>query len=48
MWFDSLDNVREFAGEDCEQAVVPPNARKVLSCFDTRSQHYEVKVERKG
>ena len=46
MWFDSLDAVREFAGEDYEQAVVPEKARKVLSRFDGRSQHYEVKVER--
>ena len=46
MWFDSIDAVREFAGKDYEQAVVPEKARKVLSRFDGRSQHYEVKVER--
>ncbi len=46
MWFDSLDAVREFAGEDYEAAVVPPNARKVLAHFDARSQHYQVEVER--
>lgn len=44
MWFDSLDAVRTFAGEDYEAAVVPPKARTVLSRFDARSQHYEVKV----
>lgn len=44
MFFDSLDNVREFAGEDYEVAVVPPKARAVLSHFDQRSQHYEVRV----
>jgi heme-degrading monooxygenase HmoA len=48
MLFDSLDAVREFAGEDHEQAVVPPKARKVLSRFDERSQHYEIRVERRG
>ena len=48
MWFDSLDAVRAFAGEDYEVAVVPPKARAVLSHFDARSQHYEVKVEDKG
>jgi len=42
MWFDSFDAVRAFAGEDYEQAVVPPGARAVLSRFDGRSQHYEV------
>jgi hypothetical protein len=45
MWFDSVDAVRTFAGEDYEVAVVPPKARKLLSRFDPRSQHYEVKVE---
>src|SRR4030042_6028138 len=44
MWFDSVEAVRTFAGEDYEAAVVPPKARAVLSRFDARSQHYEVKV----
>jgi len=48
MWFDSLDAVRAFAGEDYEAAVVPPKARAVLSHFDARSQHYEVRVEIKA
>jgi heme-degrading monooxygenase HmoA len=47
MWFDSLDAVRAFAGEDYEAAVVPPKARAVLSRFDARSQHYEVRAEMK-
>jgi antibiotic biosynthesis monooxygenase (ABM) superfamily enzyme len=45
MRFDSLGAVREFAGEDYELAVVPTNARAILSRFDERSQHYEVRVE---
>lgn len=45
MWFDSLDAVRVFAGEDYEVAVVPPKARAVLARFDARSQHYEVRAE---
>jgi heme-degrading monooxygenase HmoA len=48
MLFDSLDAVREFAGEAYEIAVVPEKARAVLSHFDERSQHYEIRVERKG
>jgi antibiotic biosynthesis monooxygenase (ABM) superfamily enzyme len=48
MWFDSIESVREFAGEDYEVAVVPPKARAVLSHFDERSQHYEVKERLKG
>jgi heme-degrading monooxygenase HmoA len=46
MWFDSLDSVRLFAGEDYEVAVVPPKARAVLKRFDARSQHYQVKEHR--
>jgi heme-degrading monooxygenase HmoA len=45
MWFDSLEAVRTFAGEDHELAVVPPEARALLSRFDARSQHYEVKAD---
>ena len=45
MRFDSLDAVRSFAGEDYEAAVVPPKARALLSRFDARSQHYEVREE---
>jgi len=43
MWFDSLEAVRIFAGQDYEVAVVPPKARELLSHFDDRSQHYEVR-----
>ena len=46
MLFDSLDSIREFAGEDYEIAVVPEKARAVLSRFDERSRHYEIRVER--
>lgn len=42
MWFDSLDSVKHFAGEDHEKAHVPPKAREVLARFDHRSQHYEI------
>ena len=45
MTFDSLDAVREFAGEDYEVAVVPEKARAVLSRFDSRSLHYEIRAE---
>ncbi len=46
MWFESLDAVRVFAGEDYEVAVVPPAARALLARFDARSAHYDV-VERR-
>jgi len=47
MWFDTMDAVRAFAGQDYEVAVVPQQARVLLSRFDQRSQHYEVKAEMK-
>lgn len=46
MFFDSLDAVREFAGQDYEQAVVSEKARAILARFDERSQHYQVRLER--
>ena len=46
MWFDSLLAVQTFAGEDYEQAVVPPRARQLLIRFDERSAHYEVRERR--
>ena len=45
MWFDSLDCVRAFAGEDYEVAVVLPQAHSLLSHYDPRAQHYEVRVD---
>jgi heme-degrading monooxygenase HmoA len=43
MRFDSLEAVRQFAGEDYETAVVPPSARQLLSRFDARSAHFELR-----
>jgi len=42
MWFDSLDAVRAFMGDDYEVAHVPAEARAVLADFDKRSAHYQV------
>ncbi len=44
MWFDSLEAVRAFAGEDYAAAVVPPAARALLSRFDQHSAHSEVRA----
>jgi antibiotic biosynthesis monooxygenase (ABM) superfamily enzyme len=41
MWFDDLESVKAFVGEDYEVAHVPDRARAVLSRFDERSAHYE-------
>jgi heme-degrading monooxygenase HmoA len=42
MWFDSLDDVRSFMGDDYEVAHVPSAAQAVLKGFDQRSAHYLV------
>ena len=47
MWFDSMDAVRAFAGDDHEASVVPPAARELLARFDQRSQHYQVRERRR-
>jgi hypothetical protein len=46
MWFDTMDAVKSFAGEQFEVAVVPPAARAVLKRFDAASKHYEVRETR--
>ena len=43
MRFDSIEAVRAFAGEDYEVAVVPPAARELLSRYDARSAHFELR-----
>ena len=42
MWFDSVDAVTAFVGEDYEVSHVPAEARAVLSRFDERAAHYAV------
>jgi heme-degrading monooxygenase HmoA len=44
-FFDDLDAVRAFAGDDYERAVVADAAREVLTRFDARVAHYEIPVE---
>jgi heme-degrading monooxygenase HmoA len=45
MWFDSMESVKEFAGTDYENAVVPAKAQKILSRFDQTSQHYTIRMD---
>ena len=39
--FDSLDDIREFAGEDYEVPVLEPQALALLSHYDERALHFE-------
>ena len=45
MWFDSIEHIKNFAGNDYEKAVVHPKAQTLLKRYDTVSEHYEVKHE---
>ena len=42
MWFDDLDCIKAFTGEDYEVSHVPARARAVLARFDARAAHFEV------
>jgi mannose-6-phosphate isomerase-like protein (cupin superfamily) len=40
--WESMDAIRTFAGDDLDRAVVEPEARAVLSRFDTRVRHIDL------
>ena len=42
MWFESLEAITSFMGEDYSVSHVPAAARAVLNRFDERAAHYEV------
>jgi antibiotic biosynthesis monooxygenase (ABM) superfamily enzyme len=42
MWFDSLDAIEAFMGEDYSVSHVADAARAVLSRFDSHAAHFEV------
>ncbi len=44
LW-ESMEAIREFAGEQVDQAVVEPEAQAVLQSFDTTVSHHEVLVK---
>lgn len=45
MWFDHLDQIKAFAGEDYERAVIHPTAEALLNKHDEYSQHFELRHE---
>lgn len=42
MFFDSLDKVKQFAGENYEQSVVHPKAAALLKHYDHTVAHFEL------
>lgn len=43
--FDSLDAVKDFAGEDYEVAYIPEIAQRVLLRYEKTANHFEFKKE---
>jgi heme-degrading monooxygenase HmoA len=41
-FFDTLDSVKAFAGDDYTKAVIHPEAGKLLTHYDERSKHFEL------
>jgi heme-degrading monooxygenase HmoA len=41
LW-ESMEAIRQFAGEDPERAVVTPEAKALLREFDSKVKHYEI------
>ncbi len=46
MWFDDVESIKAFVGEDYSVSHVPPAARAVLARFDERFAHYDVLEDR--
>ena len=42
LWFDSIENVRAFAGENYETPVISEKARSLLTRFADRADHYQL------
>jgi heme-degrading monooxygenase HmoA len=42
MMFENIESIKQFAGENYEQAYVPAKARELLDRFDEKSIHCEV------
>jgi heme-degrading monooxygenase HmoA len=42
LWFESVQAVRSFAGEDYEKPVISAKAQAFLSRYAERVEHYEV------
>lgn len=43
LWFDNLDAVRAFAGDDYTRAVVPATAQALLARYDERAAHFDLR-----
>ncbi len=44
--FESMDSVKEFAGEDESKPVIYPKAESLITRMDERSRHYRIAISR--
>jgi antibiotic biosynthesis monooxygenase (ABM) superfamily enzyme len=42
VWFENLDSVKNFMGEDYRRAYLPENVRTVLKRFDSEAKHFHI------
>ena len=42
-YFDSIEDIKQMAGDDPERAYVPESARKLLKRFEDTARHFEKK-----
>lgn len=42
MWFENIQSVKHFVGEDYSKAYIPDTAKQLLSRFDVESIHCEL------
>lgn len=42
IWFEDLDSVKNFMGEDYRRAHVPENAQAVLKRFESEAKHFHI------
>lgn len=42
LWFESIENVRSFAGENYEIPVISEKAKSLLAHFADRADHYQL------
>jgi hypothetical protein len=42
LWFENLDNVKNFMGDEYQRSHVPENAQAVLKRFDSKAKHFHI------
>ena len=43
-YFDSIDSIKHFAGDDYTRAVIPDEAKAVLTRYNSHAEHHQVIV----